>query len=86
MDIYQSLLLAVFAAMLVLHTIAESPLKYLLGSLLESLLESMLECHLKHASEVSWQSLTVGVVEFSTESFWPMEDPEFVEALADRML
>jgi hypothetical protein len=86
MDPYQSLLLAVLAAMLVLHTIADSPLKYLRGSLHDSLLESMLECHLKYASGVSWQSLAVGAVEFSTYSFWPTENPEFVEALADRML
>jgi hypothetical protein len=39
MDLYQSSLPAVFAAILVLYTIAESPLQSQLESLLESLLE-----------------------------------------------
>jgi len=39
MDLYQSSLPAVFAAILVLYTIAVSPLERLLESLLESLLE-----------------------------------------------
>jgi hypothetical protein len=43
MDLYQSALPAVFAAILVLYTIAESPLERLLESLLESLLDSLLE-------------------------------------------
>jgi hypothetical protein len=43
MDLYQSLLPAVFAAIPLLYTIAESPLECLLESLLESLLGSLLE-------------------------------------------
>jgi len=43
MDLYQSSLSAVFAAIPVLYTIAESPLECLLERLLESLLESLLE-------------------------------------------
>jgi hypothetical protein len=43
MDLYQSSLPAVFAAIPVLYTIAESPLESLLESLFESLLESLLE-------------------------------------------
>jgi len=43
MDLYQSSLPAVFAAIPVLYTIAESPLERLVGSLVGSLLESLLE-------------------------------------------
>jgi hypothetical protein len=43
MDLYQSSPPAVFAAILVLYTIAESPLESLLESLFESRLESLLE-------------------------------------------
>ena len=43
MDLYQSSLPAVFAAIPVLYTIAESPLESLLESLFKSLLESLLE-------------------------------------------
>jgi hypothetical protein len=43
MDLYQSSLLAVFAAIPVRYTIAESPLERLLESLSESLVESLLE-------------------------------------------
>jgi len=43
MDLYQSSLPAVFAAILLQYTIAESPLQRLLESLLETLLESLLE-------------------------------------------
>jgi len=43
MDLYQSSLPPVFAAIPVLYTIAESPLERLLESLLESQLESQLE-------------------------------------------
>jgi hypothetical protein len=50
MDPYQSSLLAVFAAILVLYTITESPLERLLESLLESLFESLLENLLEKAS------------------------------------
>jgi len=42
-DLYQSSVTAVFAAIPVLCTIAESPLQILLESLLEYLLESLLE-------------------------------------------
>jgi hypothetical protein len=42
-DLYQSSVAAVFAAIPVLCTIAESPLQILLESLLQSLLESLLE-------------------------------------------
>jgi hypothetical protein len=42
MDLYQSSVPAVFAAIPVLCTIAESSLQILLASLLESLLESLL--------------------------------------------
>jgi len=50
-DLYQSSLFAVFAAILVLYTIAESPLGTLLESPLESLLESLLECLLESLFE-----------------------------------
>jgi len=43
MNLYQSSLPSVFAAVPVLYTIAESPLASLLETLLESLLESLLE-------------------------------------------
>jgi len=43
MDLYQTSLFAVFAAIPVLYTIAESPLESLLESLFECLLESLLE-------------------------------------------
>jgi hypothetical protein len=43
MDLYQSSLPAVFAARLVLYTIAESQLEHLFESPLESLLESLFE-------------------------------------------
>jgi len=43
MGLYQSSLPAVFAAIPVLYTIAESPLECLLETLFESLLESLLE-------------------------------------------
>jgi hypothetical protein len=43
MDLYQSSLPAVFAAIPLLYTIADSPLEILLESLLESLLQSLLE-------------------------------------------
>jgi len=43
MDLYQSSLPAVFAAIPVLYTIAESPLESLLESLFECLFESLLE-------------------------------------------
>jgi hypothetical protein len=63
-----------------IHTIAASPhlspqaLESLLESLLDSLIESLLE------------SLASGGVEFSTGSFWPMANSEFVEALANGRL
>jgi len=41
MDLYQSSLPAVFAAILVLYTIAECPLEILLKTLLKSLLKSL---------------------------------------------
>jgi len=44
MDLYQSSLPAVFAAIPLLYTITDSPLEILLESLLESLLECRLEC------------------------------------------
>jgi len=50
MDLYQSSLPAVFAAIPVLYTIAESPLESLLQSLFECLLESRLESLLERAS------------------------------------
>jgi len=40
----------------------------------------------KPAWEPSWESLASGRVEFSTGNFWPMENPEFVEALANGKL
>jgi len=43
MDLSQTSLPAVFAAIPVLYTIAQSPLERLLGSMLESLLESLLQ-------------------------------------------
>jgi hypothetical protein len=43
MDLYQSSVPAVLAAIPVLYTIAESPFKRLLKHLLESLLESLFE-------------------------------------------
>jgi hypothetical protein len=43
MDLYQSSLPAVFAAIPVLYTIGDSPLESLLESLFESLFESLLE-------------------------------------------
>jgi len=43
MDLYQSSVPAVFAAIPVLYTIAESPLESLVESLLASLLASLLE-------------------------------------------
>jgi len=43
MDLFQSSLPAIFAAIPVLYTIAGSPLESLLESLFESLLESLLE-------------------------------------------
>jgi len=53
-DLYQSSVPAVFAAIPVLCTIAESPLQsllqVLLESLLESLLEGLLESHLERVS------------------------------------
>jgi len=49
MDLYQSSLPAVFAAILVLYTLAGSPPESLLESLLESLFESLLESHLERA-------------------------------------
>jgi len=48
--LYQSSLPAVFAAIPVLYTIAESPLESLLLSLLENLFESLLESLLERAS------------------------------------
>ena len=50
MDLYQSSLPAVCAAIPVLYTIADSPLENLLESLLESLFESLLESLLEGAS------------------------------------
>jgi len=50
MDLYQSSLPAVFAAILVLYTIAGTPLETLLESLLESLFESLLGSLLERSS------------------------------------
>jgi hypothetical protein len=59
MDLYQSSLPAVFAAILVRYTIAESPVGILLRSLLESLLESLL----KSLLESLFESLLEGLLE-----------------------
>jgi hypothetical protein len=91
MDLYQTSLPAVFAAILVLYTFAESPLEHLLERLLESLFESPLVSLLESLHESVFESLlerlleslASGGVEFSTASFWPMDNPEFVEALAN---
>jgi len=40
----------------------------------------------KPAWEWSWESLASREVEFSTGNFWPMDNTEFVEALANRRL
>jgi len=67
-----------------IHTIAASPhesllaIESLLWSLLESLLDSLLDSLLESRA---WRG-----VEFSTGSFWPMANSEFVEALANRKL
>jgi len=50
MDLYQSSLPAVFAAIPVRYTIAESAVESLLESLLESLFESLLESLLERSS------------------------------------
>jgi len=48
-------------------------------------------CHMPHAHATHQTLLNKSVaysggVEFSTGSFWPMENSEFVEALASRKL
>ena len=66
------------------HTIAASPhlSPQALGSLLESLLKSLLDSLIESLLE----SLASEGVEFSTGSFWPMANSEFVEALANGRL
>jgi len=67
-----------------LGSLLESLLESLLGSLLDSLLESLLERATLESR--AWESHASGGVEFSMGSFWPMENSEFVEALANRRL
>ena len=56
-DLYQSSLPAVFAAIPVLYTIAESPLERLLESLVESLLEILFESLPESLLESLFESL-----------------------------
>ena len=63
MDLYQSSLPAVFAAILVLYTIAESPLERLLVSLLESLLKILFESLLESLLESLFESLLESLLE-----------------------
>jgi len=81
----------VFAAILVLYTIAESPLESLLERLLESLFESLLESLLERASlreELSFPPLEA-FGRWQTLSLWKLcliEGSRSVEALASRRL
>jgi len=56
MDLYQSSLPAVFAAIPPLYTITDSPLEILLESLLESLLGSLLESLLQSLLEAAFNA------------------------------
>jgi hypothetical protein len=68
---------------LALESLLESLLQSQLDSLLKSLLHSLLETLLERAM---LENCASGEVEFSTGSFWPMENSEFVKALANRSL
>jgi hypothetical protein len=87
MDLYQSSLLTVFAAIPVLYSsIAGSPLESLLESLLESRFESLVESLLERASHrgeysFPWEAFS----RWKTLSLWKLriiEGSKSVEALA----
>jgi len=94
MDLYQSSLPAVFTAIPVLYTIAESPLESLLESLLQSLLESLFESLLEsllerasHREESSFPREAFGRWKtLSLRKLWLLEGSKSVEALATRRL